>query len=228
MKTLFSIVIFSILLITNVFAANFTVNGIQYTGQKFKVYPNSESQFKIVFSQGSVGRAESSNQSFRTRTEATEMLTAEQGAITVSDNKKISVFVKANDGTRINSTSKISLIPTLTASGQTDFPFFEVILSPEPSITNIELMTADIKNLQKGLPVRIIVRGGGLDDIDFELPKNIKSKVVKSTEKEMTLELSSTSKSYKGIVIDHSNFFVKSAKVKLKFDAKKLDFSLIK
>lgn len=228
MKILFSVFLVSFLMFSNLFAADFTVNGTQYNGQKFKVYPNSESEFKIVFSQGTAGKAESSNQSFVVRYE-TDMTRAQGTDNTISTSmKNIDVFVKANAGTRINSTSKITLVPMLTSSNQTNFPFFEVVLSPVPSISHVELMNADIKNLQKGLPVRIIVKGSGLDDVTLNLPKNVKSKVVKSSDNEMTLELSSTSKSYKGISIDQSNFAVKSAKVNLKFDAKKLDLNNIK
>ena len=229
MKILFSVFLLSCLMFSNLFAADFTVNGTLYNGQKFKVYPNSESTFKVKFTEGTVGSAESSSQSFVVRYE-TDMTRAQgNSSVNITSNmKNIDVFVKPNSGTRLNSTSKIILKPMLTSSNQTDFPYFEVVLSATPSISQIELMNSDIKNLQKGLPFRIIVKGSGLDDVMINLPKNLKSKIVKSSDKEMTLELSSTSKSYKGIVIDQSNFAVKSAKVNLKFDAKKLDLNNIK
>jgi len=225
MKNLFLITIVFILCLPNVYSANFTVNGTPYNGQKFKVYPNSESLFEVRFSEGNISRTESSNPSFITRSEVLSQQS--QNGMSISDGRSAKVFVKANSGTRLNSTSNITLMPMLTVSGQT-FPFFEVILSPLPSIKNIELMTADIKNLQKGLPIRIIVNGSGLDDIDLNLPKGINAKNIKTSDSEMTIELSSKSKSYKGVVIDNKSFEIRSSKDKIKFEAKKLDFGSIK
>lgn len=226
MKYLFSIIVLYIIIVANAFAAQFTVNGTNYNGQKLKVYPNSESIFEIRLTEGSISRAESSNQNFTTRSEV--LAQQMENGLTVSNNNSAKVFVRASSGTRLNSTSKISLLPLLNSSGQSNFPFFEVILSPIPSISNIELMSADIKNLQKGLPIRIIVKGTGLDDLDLNLPKGINSKIIKSSDNEMTLELSSRTKSFKGIVIDQNSFKIKAINQKVNFKAKNMDLSRTK